>query len=224
MANPIYLALDRTNPATAQALLSQVQDFIGGVKIGLEFWCANGPVVTKDLVAGKDWFLDLKLHDIPNTVAGALRAVVPLGPKFITIHEAGGSQMMQTAAEEVTARAAEVGIERPKLLAVTTLTSLPSTLEKVLAQAYNALQNGIDGAVCSPHEVAMLRSELGLGFLLMVPGIRTDDQKHDQLRVATPQQAMRDGADYLVVGRAITLASDPGKAAKDILASLHSSD
>lgn len=224
MANPIYLALDRTNPVTAQALLSQVQDFIGGVKIGLEFWCANGPVVTKDLVAGKDWFLDLKLHDIPNTVAGALRAVVPLGPKFITIHEAGGSQMMQTAAEEVTARAAEVGIERPKLLAVTTLTSLPSTLEKVLAQAYNALQNGIDGVVCSPHEVAMLRSELGLGFLLMVPGIRTDDQKHDQLRVATPQQAMRDGADYLVVGRAITLASDPGKAAKDILASLHSSD
>src|SRR5690606_2711140 len=177
-------------------------------------------------------FLDLKLHDIPNTVAGAMRSVVPLAPAFVTVHASGGAAMLRAAAEAARAAAAEHGVAPPRLLAVTVLTSLSAAdleavgqgaavTDQVRRLAVLARDAGIDGAVCAPHEIEALRRDCGPGFVLMVPGIRpAGAASGDQKRVLTPAEAVARGADHLVIGRPITAAADPAAAARAILEEL----
>ena len=186
---------------------------------------------------GPPIFLDLKLHDIPNTVAGAVRALVPLQPAFVTVHASGGRVMMQAAAQAARDTAIELGVSRPRLLGVTVMTSLdeddlhdvgqdPVTEHQVDRLAFLSKDAGLDGVVCSAREIEHLRRRFGAHFTLVVPGIRpawstTDDQK----RVMTPAKALALGADYLVIGRPITRATNPTEAARRIareLAPAHS--
>ncbi len=231
--NPVFCALDTTDTGAASGMAAAVRGHVGGVKLGLEFFCANGPAgIAAVASAGLPVFLDLKLHDIPNTVAGAMRAVCRLRPAMTTIHAGGGFAMMQAAVKAAAEGAEAAGVPRPLVLAVTVLTSLDqaelqgmgvgaSMLEQVRRLAVLAQHAGVDGVVCSPHEVAELRAMCGPDFRLVVPGIRpagasVDDQK----RVLTPAQAVAAGADYLVIGRPITAAADPAGAARAIAAEL----
>ena len=221
----IYTAIDTADAAVARALVRRVG---GAVKLGLEFFCANGPAGVREAAGAAPLFLDLKLHDIPNTVAGGLRSVLPLSPRFITIHAAGGPAMLKAAAEVV----AGAGPRRPRLLAVTVLTSLddgdlaavgqmPPVADQVLRLARLARDCGIDGAICSPLEIRALREALGRDFVLMVPGIRpAASASDDQKRVMTPREAIAAGADHLVIGRPITQAGDPARARAAIVADL----
>src|SRR5580704_13961674 len=210
-ANPVYCGIDTIDLAQATKLIQSIaggpKPAVGGIKLGLEFFLAHGaPGVRYAFPApvratGIGFFLDLKLHDIPNTVAGGIRAVVELEPTFITIHTQGGPAMMQAAAEAATAEAKRLGVARPKLLGVTVLTSLDkSDLEatgvaaapsdQVLRLAALARQSGLDGVVCSPLEIAALRKACGADFVLMVPGIRpAGAATGDQKRVMTPKEA-----------------------------------
>jgi orotidine-5'-phosphate decarboxylase len=177
-------------------------------------------------------FLDLKLHDIPNTVAGAVRAVVPLRPTLLTVHAGGGGAMLRAAADAAGEAAAKAGTARPRIVAVTVLTSLAEADMSAIGQhgpiadqarrlAALARSSGLDGVVCSPHEIEALRAECGTGFLLVVPGIRPSwAAAGDQKRVMTPAEAARRGADYLVIGRPITAATDPAVAASRIAAEI----
>ena len=195
------------------------------LKLGLEFFLAAGPGGVRG-VTQRPVFLDLKLHDIPNTVAGAVRAVLPLRPCMLTLHAGGGGAMIEAAR-----RAAE-GQDRPILLAVTVLTSLDSSAlhatgvaggprQQVLRLARLALSAGADGMVCSAHEAAMLRDALGAGPVLVVPGIRpAGADTGDQARTMTPRQAVDAGADWIVVGRPITGSADPAAAAAAIAAEI----
>jgi orotidine-5'-phosphate decarboxylase len=218
--NPVFVALDTVDAGRAQALAATLAPHVGGVKLGLEFFCANGPSSVREVAGETPLFLDLKLHDIPNTVAGAVRAVAPLRPAFLTLHASGGPAMLRAAAD-----AAE---GRMKLLAVTVLTSLDEgDLERVGQRgpvsdqarhlARLAQENGLAGVVCSPHEIRNLRAECGPDFLLVVPGIRPPGSgSGDQKRVMTPSEALAAGADHLVVGRPITAAPDPVAAARSL--------
>jgi orotidine-5'-phosphate decarboxylase len=226
--NPILCAIDTPDPGAARTLVNAVAGAVGGVKFGLEFFAANGPRAVQEASFGLPLFLDLKLHDIPNTVAGAVRAAAMLEPLLLTVHCAGGAAMLRAAAEA--ANAAAAGRRRMRLLGVTVLTSLDeSDLDSVgqagpvAAQvrrlALLARDSGLDGVVCSPHEVAALRAACGRDFLLVVPGIRpAGAATGDQKRVLTPRQALDAGADYLVIGRPITAAPDPAAAARAIRA------
>jgi len=202
---------------------------VGGLKLGLEFFVANGPKGVRRVVpADVPLFLDLKLHDIPNTVAGAVRAAAELAPLLLTLHAAGGPAMMR-AAVDAAERAQLAGQARIRLLGVTVLTSLDEgdlaalgqegpVAEQVRRLALLARAGGLDGVVCSPREVAQLREVLGPDFLLVVPGIRpAGAQAGDQKRVMGPRAAMQAGADYLVVGRPITEAEHPAAAAQALL-------
>jgi orotidine-5'-phosphate decarboxylase len=237
-ANPVYCAVDTVDLPHAARLIHSVaggaRPAVGGIKLGLEFFLAHGaPGVRYAFPApvratGVGFFLDLKLHDIPNTVAGGIRAVVGLEPSFITIHTAGGSAMMKTAAETATSEAKKLGVARPKLLGVTVLTSLDkSDLEatgvasdpgaQAVRLAALARDSGLDGVICSPLEIEALRKACGKDFVLMVPGIRpAGSASGDQKRVMTPKQAMALGANHLVIGRPITEAADPDAAARAI--------
>ena len=228
--NRIIAAIDTPDREAARALVQQVAQTVGAVKIGLEFFSAHGPRAAREAAAGSELFLDLKLHDIPNTVAGAVRAVAPLMPLLLTVHAAGGAAMMRAAAE---AAAQAAGAERRmKLLGITVLTSLDEgdlaavgqrgpMAEQARRLARLARQSGLDGVVCSPHEVADLRAACGPDFLLVVPGIRPAGAAlGDQKRVMTPREAVAAGADYLVIGRPITQAADPAAAARAIAAEL----
>jgi orotidine-5'-phosphate decarboxylase len=226
-ARRIIAAIDTTDLATARSWAQAVAPHVGMVKLGLAFYLAHGAAgvraVTPDPV-----FLDLKLHDIPNTVAGAVSAVLPLGAAMLTLHAAGGAAMIAAAR-----RAAEAaGSARPRLLAVTVLTSLSAEAlaetgvsgtpaAQVLRLGRLALAAGADGLVCSPQEVAMLRREIGPAPLLVVPGIRPEGAPAgDQARTLTPREAMEAGADWLVIGRPITEAADPAAAAARMAAEL----
>lgn len=229
MASPLIVALDTPCPETALAWAAQVAPHAGYVKLGLEFFTAQGP----DAVARfrHPVFLDLKLHDIPATVAGAVRAIGALTPGLLTLHAAGGARMVAAAREAAEASCAS-GRARTRLLAVTVLTSLDDTAlaetgvadgarAQVLRLARLALGAGADGLVCSGHEVAMLRDTFGPQPLLVVPGIRPPGSAlADQARVMTPGAAMAAGASHIVVGRPITGAHDPAAAAAAILADL----
>jgi orotidine-5'-phosphate decarboxylase len=211
----IVLALDAPDLATAASLLARVRDSIGAVKIGKELFTAAGPEAVRALHAtGLPVFLDLKYHDIPNTVAGAVRAAGRLGVRWMTLHTSGGAAMLEAAAQ---ARDA-LPEPRPRLLGVTVLTSLGETAadaEEIVDRALLAQRCGLDGAVASPQEVARLRAACGPDFLLVTPGVRpAGAAADDQQRVATPAQAIRDGADLLVIGRPITAAPDPAAAAQ----------
>ncbi len=224
-ARRIFCALDTTDLGRAVALAGQLAGRVGGIKLGLEFFGANGPEgVARVAETGLPIFLDLKFHDIPNTVAGAVRAVLPLKPAMLTVHASGGGAMLRAAMDA----AAEAGEARPKILAVTVLTSLddddleavgqsrPAT-DQVLRLAELAQKSGVDGIVCSPHEVATMRAECGPDFCLVVPGIRPAGAAlGDQKRVMSPAEAVAAGADYLVIGRPITQADDPADAARRI--------
>lgn len=227
--NPIFCALDTTDIARARALSRAVGDNVGGLKIGLEYFYATGAEGYRAVAeSGLPVFLDLKLHDIPNTVAGGIRSILPLKPAIVNVHAAGGKAMMQAAA----AAAQEGGEARPLVIAVTVLTSLDaqdlsqigvagSPSDQVRRLAGLAAESGLDGVVCSAHEIEILRRELGPDFKLIVPGIRpAGSAVGDQKRVMTPQLALALGADILVIGRPITEADDPSAAACDIAASL----
>ena len=214
----IFVALDTTDTSQACKLVEKIQGRVGGIKLGKEFFTANGPQGVRDVsTLGVPIFLDLKFHDIPNTVAGAVRAALPLNPFMLNLHASGGAAMIAAAA-----KAADEGNDnRPMMLAVTVLTSLGDTdlnamgvsgtaREQVVRLAKMAQENGMDGVVCSAHEVMTLRGACGKNFKLIVPGIRpawaaTDDH----MRVVTPAEAVAMGADYLVIGRPITKADDP---------------
>jgi len=227
---PLIVAIDTPDPARAAQLARAVAPHCGVVKLGLEFFLANGPegvrAVTQATGGALPIFLDLKLHDIPNTVAGAVAAVLPLVPGMLTLHAAGGAAMIAAAR-----RAAEAaGTARPMLLAVTVLTSLDATAlaatgvpDAPAAQALRlgrlAVEAGADGLVCSAHEAAALRAALGSGAALVVPGIRAAGYgTDDQARTMTARQALAAGADWIVVGRPITQAADPAAAAATLAA------
>jgi orotidine-5'-phosphate decarboxylase len=223
----LIVALDTADAARAAAWAAAVGPHCGMFKLGLEFFLANGAAGVR-AITGRPIFLDLKLHDIPNTVAGATRAVLPLEPRMLTVHAAGGAAMIAAARE-----AAEAGgANRPMILAVTVLTSLTAgelaatgvpgqPAAQVLRLARLAVDAGADGLVCSPLEVAMLRQELGSRAVLVVPGIRpAGSAVGDQARVTTPDAALAAGADWIVVGRPITAAPDPGQAAASIAAAI----
>ena len=220
----IFVALDTSDLDQALALGRGLVGLVGGVKVGKEFFTALGPDGVRAVAdLGMPVFLDLKFHDIPATVAGAIRAALALRPYMLNVHATGGAAMLRAAAA-----AAGDGSERPMVLAVTVLTSLAdddldaigvagSSGVQVLRLARLAKDNGIDGVVCSAREAAVLRKEMGSDFKLVVPGIRpawaaTDDQK----RIVTPADALALGADYLVIGRPITGVADPADAAKRI--------
>jgi orotidine-5'-phosphate decarboxylase len=226
--NPIYCAIDTPDLVTAEKLSDALRGSIGGIKLGLEFFLAHGVAGYRVLASkGVPIFLDLKLHDIPNTVAGAVASLLPLSPAFLTLHAGGGAAMMRAAAD-----AAAKSVARPKLLAVTVLTSLDASDlatigqgvdvgEQVVRLARLARDSGMDGIVCSPEEIAPLRAALGKDFILMVPGIRPLwAEAGDQKRIMTPSEARDAGATFLVIGRPITRAQNPAQAAQRIIAEL----
>jgi orotidine-5'-phosphate decarboxylase len=224
----IFVALDTPDVARAAQLAAGLRGAVGGVKLGKEFFTAQGPDGVRAVAGGERLFLDLKFHDIPNTVAGAVRAAVRLRPFLLTLHAAGGPVMMQAAAEAAREAAEDAAAPRPLLLGITVLTSLDEAdLDAVGQQgpvagqvrrlAGLARENGLDGVVCSPREIEHLRADCGPGFILAVPGIRPDwAAAGDQKRVMTPAEAVAKGADYLVIGRPITAQSDPLAAARRI--------
>ncbi len=225
-ADKLIVALDTTDLARAQGWAAATAPHVGLFKLGLEFFLAHGAPGVR-AVTGRPIFLDLKLHDIPNTVAGGVRAVLDLRPRMLTIHAAGGAAMIEAARKA----ADSAGADRPMILGVTVLTSLDagalaatgvasSPAEQVLRLARLALNAGADALVCSPLEVAMLRAELGPSARFIVPGIRpAGSAAGDQARVMTPAEAVDAGADWIVVGRPITGAADPASAARSIAGS-----
>jgi orotidine-5'-phosphate decarboxylase len=221
----LIVALDVPDAASAEALVARLEDTCQWFKVGLELFVAAGPAVLEPILKrGHSVFLDLKFHDIPNTVAGAVRSAASLGVRMMTVHAAGGPVMLAAA------RAALEGLrDPPELLAVTVLTSLdsaqlsavgldrsPASQVELLARI--GLSEGYRGFVCSPQEVAALRALIGPDGVLVVPGIRPAGSGiGDQKRIATPADALRSGASYLVVGRPITQAPHPAEAAAAIL-------
>jgi orotidine-5'-phosphate decarboxylase len=226
MQPEIIVALDLPDSSRILPFLERLPAELRFAKIGLELFTAEGPAALAPArAAGKHIFLDLKLHDIPRTVARSVSSAARLGVHLLTVHACGGKAMLKDAA----AAARDAGPAAPKLLAVTMLTSLDQSdladlgtkrtpAEHVLRMAELALTNGIDGLVCSPQEVKSLRATFGPGPLLVTPGIRLpSDEVGDQKRTGTPSQAARDGATHLVVGRPIVEAADPAEAARAIL-------
>jgi orotidine-5'-phosphate decarboxylase len=214
----LMVALDVPTREQALELASATAEFASHVKVGSRLFTAEGPGLVRELkAAGNGVFLDLKFHDIPNTVAEAAEAAASLGVDFFDVHAAGGGEMMRAAVEASGAEAERLGLERPGILAITVLTSMSSTVDEVLALAERARDAGVDGVVASAWEAKAIREELGSGFLIVTPGIRPAwAAKNDQRRVATPEVAMSNGADYIVVGRPITKAESPAEAAKMI--------
>lgn len=224
----IFCAIDTADIEHACELSAQIAPVTGGIKLGLEFFNAYGPAgIERVLKAAPDaqLFIDLKFHDIPNTVAGAVRSICSnFSPAYLNVHAAGGRAMMEAAKAACGANT--------KLLAVTLLTSLDEMAieeigyeaglsSRVEQMAKLTQDSGLDGVVCSAHEIATLRAACGDDFALMVPGIRpVGADQGDQKRVMTPKQALNAGATHLVIGRPITKAADPAKAAQEILESL----
>lgn len=234
MTTGLIVAVDTPDLARARATIGRLRGLGAMPKLGLEFFLAHGPAGVTEAVQGEPFFLDLKLHDIPNTVARAVRSVLALSPTLLTVHAAGGLAMVAAARRTIDDAIAEGALPPgghawPRLLAVTVLTSLDAAAlaatgvadqpdAQVRRLAGLALAGGADGLVCSPHEVAMLRDAYGADPVLVVPGIRPEGAAHgDQARVMTPREAARAGASWIVVGRPITTAADPAAAASAIL-------
>lgn len=224
----IFCAIDTSNKERALSLAQDLSAAGGALKLGLEYFCAHGPEGIREIQKNcpqTPLFLDLKLHDIPNTVAATIRTLAPLHPDFLTLHAAGGTEMMQAAhmaAEEMQ----KSSLPRTRLLAVTVLTSAAGedTEKTVLDLARLAQDSGMDGIVCSGHEAAAVRAAYGADFILMVPGIRPADytQTDDQKRTMTPQAALEAGATHLVIGRPVTESKDPAQALRGILKDIKS--
>ena len=224
----IYCALDTTDMDHAADLARAMQSCGCGIKLGLEFFNANGPdgiARIKDRYPDLSLFIDLKYHDIPNTVAGAVRAISKLEPDYINVHALGGADMMKAAKDAIKS-------DKTKLLAVTLLTSMSDKdaqdigLPHAIADHVTALARltdkaGLDGVVCSAAELLQLTPELRDDFIYMVPGIRpAGSATDDQQRVMTPYMALKNGATHLVIGRPITQHSNPEQAAREIMATL----
>lgn len=232
----IYCAVDTPDLESAKKLASQVAPVGCGLKLGMEFFNANGPQgieAVQKSAQGVSLFIDLKYHDIPNTVAGAVRSISRLAPDFLNVHASGGPDMLKAAKDALVDEAAKRSIKTPKLLAVTVLTSMDEAAvtavgwqlpiaEQVKRLALLTKQSGLDGVVCSPLEIEIVRASCGADFLTMVPGIRPAAANDDQKRVMTPKAAVAAGVHHMVIGRPITQAADPAKAATDILESLKS--
>jgi orotidine-5'-phosphate decarboxylase len=228
-SNPLIVALDVDSAGRAHALSDQVRGAVGAFKIGKQLFTSEGPAVVHDLVSrGDRVFLDLKFHDIPNTVAGAVTTATRLGVWMLNVHAAGGGAMMRAARSAADNEAARLGRPAPYLIAVTVLTSLSdaglrevgiedSAAGQVERLAVLARTAGLDGVVASPREISLIRRSCGNDFLVVTPGIRrADDQKGDQERVDTAAAAIAAGASYLVIGRPITAAPDPRHAAREL--------
>lgn len=227
--DPIIVAIDRADPADVDRIAGQLVGRVRTLKVGLECFIGGGPDVVSHLKdAGFEIFLDLKLHDIPNQVAGACRQIARMGVSMFTVHTSGGLTMLEQAAVAAREAAREAGRPRPLVLGVTVLTSLDevslrdvgverSVVDQVRVLAGVARDTGLDGIVCSPAEVRDVRQYVPEGFLVVTPGIRSaGSTMTDQRRVGDPGQALHDGANYLVIGRPVTEAPDPAAALDEI--------
>jgi orotidine-5'-phosphate decarboxylase len=219
-ANPLIVALDVPDLPRAEVLAGELAGEVALLKVGLELFCAHGPDAVRAIGRHAPVFLDLKLHDIPNTVAGAARRCGALGVAMLTVHASGGSEMIAAAVRGAREGAEGAGVAPPSIIAVTVLSSLGEGAASSVALAETARDAGADGVVVSGPDVAAVRSALGRDAALVVPGIRPNDAPaHDQVRVLTPMEAVAAGADWLVVGRPITGARDPAAAARALVAS-----
>lgn len=225
MRERLIIALDVSSSGAAQTLVQRIGDAAGIYKVGLQLFTAEGPSFVRDLVrSGKRVFLDLKLHDIPNTVSHAVKNAVDLGVHMLTVHASGGSAMLRAATEAAGGKL--------NVLAVTVLTSLSDedleetgiagrVTDQALRMAALAQNAGCQGIVSSPREALLIRKSLGEGFAIVTPGIRpAGAESNDQQRIATPAQAIVNGASHIVVGRPITHAADPAEAARAIISEM----
>jgi len=229
--NKLIVALDVDSAQKARELFNALRDVTGMFKIGMQLFTAAGPSIVREIVnAGARVFLDLKYHDIPNTVAAAGVEAARLGVSIFNVHAAGGSEMMRRTADAVTAVSEREGLRRPNIIGVTLLTSADAKVleeigvvnnpqQEVIALAQLSAASGLDGVVASPLEVAAIRAAVAReDFLIVTPGVRPAGiTAHDQKRLMTPAGAIRAGSDYLVIGRPIIEASDPILAAREIL-------
>jgi orotidine-5'-phosphate decarboxylase len=229
--DPLLVALDVDSPDEARRLADRLRGVVGGFKIGSRLFTSHGPAFVEELVrCGDRVFLDLKFHDIPNTVAGAVAAATRLGVWMLNVHAMGGLDMMRAARAAADDAAASIDMAPPLVIAVTVLTSfeqaglaaigvdrsLATQVERLAALAQEA---ALDGVVASPHEIASVRAQCGERFAIVTPGIRnSSDAKNDQQRTASAAGALAAGANYLVVGRPIISAADPRAAAEHIAA------
>jgi len=224
----LIVALDVSSAAAARKIVAAVGDSAHTYKVGMQLYTAEGPALVRELVSsGRRVFLDLKYHDIPNTVGAAVREAAQLGVSMLTVHASGGAQMLRAATEAATAQA-----KAPWVLAVTVLTSLDDAdlntlgirgkvVDQVVRLASLALSNGCRGVVASAHEAAALREDFGQEFVIVTPGVRpAGSGRADQVRVVTPAEAVAFGATHIVVGRPITAAADPAAEARAILGQL----
>ncbi|MCU7837125.1 MAG: orotidine-5'-phosphate decarboxylase [gamma proteobacterium symbiont of Taylorina sp.] len=225
MNSKIIIALDYKDEISTLALVDQLEPSLCRLKVGKELFvrCGSG-LVDKLIQRGFDVFLDLKFHDIPNTVAGACQAAADMGVWMVNVHASGGRKMMQAAREAI-----EQSSHQPLLIGVTILTSLSrgdiaetgldiEPADQVLRLAQLASDSGLDGVVCSPLEVGVLKQKIGQEFILVTPGVRpAGSDAGDQQRIMTPAQALSAGSDYLVIGRPITASPNPVQALKDII-------
>ncbi|UTW49483.1 orotidine-5'-phosphate decarboxylase [Bacterioplanoides sp. SCSIO 12839] len=226
--SPVVVALDFPTKEQAVAMAQQLDPALCRVKVGKELFTASGPAVVEELHAlGFDVFLDLKFHDIPNTCAKAVGVAADLGVWMVNVHASGGRRMMEAARNEIDKKA-----HQPLLIGVTVLTSMEQNdlveiglnldpQEQVRRLALLTESSGLDGVVCSAQEVELIRNNCSPGFLTVTPGIRpAGSDQGDQRRVLTPEQAVKAGVDYMVIGRPITQAGNPGVACRNILESL----
>ena len=224
----IIVALDTIDISQALALTRLIPD-VGAFKLGLEYFCANGPEgINKISETGIKIFLDLKFHDIPNTVAGAIKASLNMEPYMMTVHLSGGYNMLHRTMEEVKEYCAKNSLKIPLILGVSVLTSIDDNdftslgligkvEDQVIRLAKLAKDAGLDGMVCSAKELKIVKKKMGQNLILVTPGIRpAGGIMNDQKRITTPSQAISDGADFLVIGRPITEAIDPVQALNNI--------
>jgi orotidine-5'-phosphate decarboxylase len=229
----LIIALDVPSAAEAQKLVLQIGDAAVFYKVGFQLFTVAGPDFVRELASsGKKIFLDLKVHEIPNTAAAAVKSAASLNVQMVTVHASGGSKMLRAAVEAATSAGQTQGKDAPVILAVTVLTSLAnedlpeiglnvSAREQAVRLAKVAHSAGCGGVVASPEEIGAIRNAVGGQMLIVTPGIRpTGSDKGDQSRIATPVEAIRSGATHLVVGRPITKASDPAEAARNIVSGI----